>query len=81
MPEPRPAQAPATAPRYSRDQSEFDRAVAFIDATFAVALTLLITGLDVRDPSSAFRNLSALADAVGAQFISFVIAFTVIASY
>jgi uncharacterized membrane protein len=81
MPEPRPAQTPAKAPRYSRDQSEFDRAIAFIDAVFAVALTLLITGLDVNDPSSAFRSLSALADAVGAQFISFVIAFTVIASY
>ena len=81
MPEPRSAQASARAPRYSRDESEFDRAIAFIDATFAVALTLLITGLDVSDPSSAFRSLSALADAVGAQFISFVIAFTVIASY
>lgn len=81
MPEPGPAPAPGSAPRYSRDQSEFDRAIAFIDATFAVALTLLITGLDVNEPSSAFRSLSALADAVGAQFISFLIAFTVIASY
>jgi uncharacterized membrane protein len=81
MPEPRPAQPTATPPRYSRDKSEFDRAIAFIDATFAVALTLLITGLDVRDASSAFRSPSALADAVGAQFISFVIAFTVIAGY
>jgi TMEM175 potassium channel family protein len=81
MSEPRSAQVAARAPRYSRDQAEFDRAIAFIDATFAVALTLLITGLDVSDPSTAFRSLSDLADAVGAQFISFVIAFTVIASY
>ena len=33
--------------RYSRDESEFDRAVAFIDAAFALALTLLVTSLDI----------------------------------
>jgi len=25
--------------RYSRDESEFDRAIGFLDATFALALT------------------------------------------
>src|SRR4051812_14466588 len=67
--------------RYSRDQSEFDRAIAFIDATFALALTLLVTSLDIDDRPSAFGSLSSLGDAVGAQFITFLIAFAVIASY
>ena len=67
--------------RYSRDQSEFDRAIGFVDATFALALTLLVTTLDVGDPEAAFTSLGALDDAVGQQFIAFAIAFAVIASY
>jgi uncharacterized membrane protein len=67
--------------RYSRDQSEFDRAIGFVDATFALALTLLVTTLDVGDPAVAFTSLGALDDAVGQQFIAFAIAFAVIASY
>lgn len=67
--------------RYSRDISEFDRAIAFIDGTFAVALTLLITTLDIGDKRSAFASLSSLADAVGPQFVAFLIAFAVIAGY
>jgi uncharacterized membrane protein len=67
--------------RYSRDQSEFDRAIAFIDATFALASTLLVTSLDIDDKAKAFRNLSSLGDAVGSQFITFLIAFAVTASY
>ena len=43
-----------TSPRYSRDQSEFDRAIGFVDATFALALTLLVTTLDVDHPRVAF---------------------------
>ena len=67
--------------RYSRDESEFDRAVAFIDAAFALALTLLVTSLDIDDRASAFGSLSSLGDAVGPQFVTFLIAFAVIASY
>jgi len=67
--------------RYTRDAGEFDRAFAFIDATFAVALTLLVTTLEVDDVPSSFTSISALSDAVGAQFITFVIAFAVIATY
>lgn len=33
--------------RYSREQAEFDRAIGFMDATFALALTLLVTTLEV----------------------------------
>jgi uncharacterized membrane protein len=67
--------------RYSREQSEFDRAIAFIDATFALALTLLITTLDIDNRSKAFKSLSALYAAVGPQFLAFLIAFAVIAGY
>jgi uncharacterized membrane protein len=69
------------SPRFSRDQGEFDRAIGFIDATFALALTLLVTTLDVEQPPVAFSSLGALDDAVGAQFVAFAIAFAVIASY
>jgi hypothetical protein len=70
-----------TSPRYSRDQGEFDRAIGFVDATFALALTLLVTTLDVDHPRMAFSSLGELDDAVGAQFVAFAIAFAVIASY
>jgi len=55
--------------RYQRDDAEFDRAIAFIDATFAVALTLLVTTLDIKSeggvveqievPSARLRHLTA----------------------
>jgi TMEM175 potassium channel family protein len=67
--------------RYPRDGNEFNRAIGFFDATYALALTLLVTTLDIDDPTVAFRSLSALDAAVGAQFFAFVIAFWVIASY
>jgi uncharacterized membrane protein len=69
------------SPRYSRDQGEFDRAIGFVDATFALALTLLVTTVDVDDPRVAFSSRGALDDAVGEQFVAFAIAFAVIASY
>jgi uncharacterized membrane protein len=67
--------------RYSRDQGEFDRAIGFVDATYALALTLLVTTLNVGHPHVAFSSLGALDDAVGQQFVAFAIAFAVIASY
>jgi len=67
--------------RYTRDQSEFDRAIGFFDATFALALTLLVTSLDIDHPVSAFGSLGSLNDAVGAQFVTFLIAFAVVASF
>src|SRR5215211_1871804 len=70
-----------SSPRFSRDRGEFDRAIGFVDATFALALTLLVTTLDVDHPRVAFSSLGALEDAVGAQFVAFAIAFAVIASY
>jgi len=67
--------------RYSRDESEFDRAIGFLDATFALALTLLVTTIDVSDPASAWKSLSTLDDDIGPQLIAFAIVFAVIANY
>jgi uncharacterized membrane protein len=67
--------------RYSREESEFDRAIGFFDATFALALTLLVTTLDVSGTPSVWGSLGSLDDAVGSQFIAFAIAFALIANY
>ena len=71
----------SASPRYSREQGEFDRALGFVDATFALALTLLVTSVDVDHPRIAFSSLGALNDAVGEQLVAFAIAFAVIANY
>ena len=68
------------SPRYSRDQGDFDRAIGFIDATFALALTLLVTTIDVDRPRMAFSSFGTLDDAVGQQLVR-AIAFAVIATY
>ena len=67
--------------RYQRDDQEFGRAIGFFDATYALALTLLVTTLEITDPSSAWDGLRALWDDVGPQFLAFGISFAVIASY
>ena len=69
------------AARYQRDDQEFGRAIGFFDATYALALTLLVTTLDIPDPRSAWGGLRALWDAVGPQFLSFGISFAVIAIF
>jgi uncharacterized membrane protein len=71
----------AAARRFPRGESEFDRAVAFFDATYAFALTLLVTTLDVVGEPSAWSSFSALDDAVGSQFIGFLISFVVISGF
>jgi uncharacterized membrane protein len=67
--------------RYRRDDSEFDRAIAFIDATFAVALTLLVTTLDIRTDSKSWESLSAFYDAGGSQLVAFGVSFVIISAY
>lgn len=66
---------------YQRDEDEFGRAVGFFDATYALALTLLVTTLDVGDSRANWINLGALEDAIGSQFIAFLISFGVIAIF
>lgn len=67
--------------RWSRDDSEFDRAIGFLDATFALALTLLVTTLEVDGSAAPWQSLGSLGDEFGAQFVAFAIAFAVIAHY
>ncbi|MGH2653317.1 MAG: TMEM175 family protein [Actinomycetota bacterium] len=68
-------------PRYGRGESEFDRALTFIDATFALALTLLVTTLDVGGERSIWESVGALGRGVGSQFMAFALSFAVIALY
>ncbi|HET9310409.1 MAG TPA: TMEM175 family protein [Actinomycetota bacterium] len=63
------------------DEAGFDRAVGFFDATFALALTLLVTTIQVEDREEAFSSVGALWDSLGDQLISFGIAFAVISNY
>lgn len=67
--------------RYKRGDDEFDRAIAFIDATFAVALTLLVTTLDYGTDPGSWDSLGSFYDAAGSQFLIFGISFLVIAGY
>jgi uncharacterized membrane protein len=67
--------------RYRRDDAEFDRAIAFIDATFAVALTLLVTTLDIPTNPEAWGSFGDFYDAGGSQLVSFGVSFLVIAGY
>lgn len=63
---------------YQRGEDEFGRAVSFFDATYALALTLLVTTLDVGDDRSNWVDFGALQNAVGSQFVAFLISFAVI---
>ena len=53
------------APRFARETPEFDRALAFFEGTYAVALTLLVTTLDGTDMPGAWANPAALWAAIG----------------
>jgi uncharacterized membrane protein len=76
-----PRREPGGQERFDRDDPAFDRAIGFVDATYALALTLLVTTLDVDDPGTAWLDVGSLFDAIGPQFIAFIIAFAVISSY
>ncbi|MGZ5311939.1 MAG: TMEM175 family protein [Solirubrobacterales bacterium] len=68
---------------YPRDGVEFARVVNFSDGLFAIAMTLLVIGIEVPDLSDEV-SVGALADALGdnsASFVSFLISFLVIGRY
>ncbi len=69
------------APRFARGTPEFDRALAFFDGTYAVALTLLVTTLDPTDVPGAWADPAALWAAMGTELVAFFLAFTVVAFY
>ncbi len=68
-------------PRFARGTTEFDRALAFFDGTYAVALTLLVTTLDRSDVPGAWADPAALWAAVGTELLAFFLAFAVVAFY
>ena len=67
--------------RYQRDDQEFGRAMVSSTRRTLSRLTLLVTTIDITEPSSVWGGLPALWDAVGPQFLAFGISFVVIASY
>jgi TMEM175 potassium channel family protein len=69
------------APRFARGTPEFDRALAFFDGTYAVALTLLVTTLDSTNTPGAWADLAALWAAIGSQLVAFFLAFAIVAFY
>ena len=68
-------------PRFARGTPEFDRALAFFDGTYAVALTLLVTTLDPTDVPGAWADPAALWAAIGSQIVAFFVAFAIVAFY
>jgi uncharacterized membrane protein len=75
---------PAKRPQsraYSRDSVEFGRALSFFDATYAVALTLLVTTIAGASKPSAWRNLHSLVAADGTHLIAFAVSFAVVSGY
>jgi uncharacterized membrane protein len=72
-----------TARLYPRASFEFERVAFFCDAVYAIALTLLVTSLDVPDiihETNAGDLWSALGDVRG-RIITFFVSFLVIGSF
>ena len=68
---------------FGRDSLEFSRVLAFSDGLFAIAMTLLVVGIEVPDIPDT-ESVGELWDAVNdldASFISFFISFFVIGRY
>lgn len=66
---------------YPRESLEFGRALSFFDATFAVALTLLVTTLGHASRPQAWNSVETLISADGAQLIAFFLSFAVVSRY
>lgn len=68
---------------YGRDSIEFARVLTFSDGLFAIAMTLLVVGIEVPDIPDT-DSISELADSLNdlsGSFISFFISFAVIGRY
>lgn len=69
--------------RHERGKDEFSRVVNFSDALFAIAMTLLVVGIEVPDLTDG-ESVGELADVLNddiGSFVSFVISFAVIGRY
>jgi uncharacterized membrane protein len=74
--------APSTHPdrrRFERRDVEFGRSLAYIDATFAIATTLLVTTLS--GATERWSDWGAFWDAESAPLMAFAISFVVISSF
>jgi uncharacterized membrane protein len=77
------AERPSATRRYPRGTDEFGRVLAFSDGMFAIAMTLLVVGIEVpelADPDSIGDLADALND-LSPSFTSFAISFLVIGRY
>jgi uncharacterized membrane protein len=68
---------------YGRDSVEFSRVLAFTDGVFAIAITLLVVGIEVPDipDTDSVGELADALDDVSGNLISFFISFAVIGRY
>lgn len=83
MEDPEPDSQSRSRSRHERGTDEFTRVLAFSDALFAIAMTLLVVGIEVPDLSdgdSVGELAEALSDDYG-SIVSFVISFAVIGRY
>ncbi|WP_334142094.1 TMEM175 family protein [Rhabdothermincola sp.] len=73
----------ATSPRYERGSAEFGRVVSFADGVAAIALTLLILGIDLPRPTGdpASANVFELVGDLSEQIFAFLLSFVLIAFY
>jgi uncharacterized membrane protein len=75
--------SPAPDLEYGRDSAEFARVLAFSDGLFAIAMTLLVVGIEVPDIADE-DSVGDLAHALGElqpALISFFVSFAVIGRY
>lgn len=70
-----------TGTRYDRDSVEFGRAIAFFDAVYAFAVTMLVVNIEPPGPAGWTSLDALLRGGVGEQILGFAISFVVIAVF
>ncbi|WP_210418407.1 TMEM175 family protein [Agromyces intestinalis] len=70
-----------TTDRYDRDSVEFSRAIAFFDAAYAFALTLLVVNIDPPPAADWANPVRWVTSGLGWQLFGFAVSFAVIAVF
>lgn len=73
--------AGASAEEYERDSVEFSRAIAFFDAVYAFAVTLLVVNIDPPEASDWTSLATLMESGLEWQLLGFAISFIVIAVF
>jgi uncharacterized membrane protein len=73
--------AGASAEEYGRDSVEFSRAIAFFDAVYAFAVTLLVVNIDPPEASDWTSFTKLMDSGLEWQLLGFAISFVVIAVF